>query len=417
MSQKVEKPTLTGQRIKTRKRDEKEKYDPSAFRDTIVQGLTEAGGDLEQVSKFLDSAGARLDYRRYAETLLDVLFAGGILAPGGSLQQEAGVEHKVTRCPFCVFATADDPASLRAFYEVLFKLLRRYKYLEKSFDEELVKLIKFLKGFTAEERLKLAKVVGYCLANGLGSAACISSLLEEHLAKDGLSIDFARTLFRIWLQEKDIQNISAALKRSGVESKLMELLPINKRTMENFESMFSTADLQPIVEFQRKQTSTELKKGVQAKLENMIRNEESVKEMILFIKDHIAKNGMQEHEVVVLVWNTLLNSVEWNKKEELVAEQALKHLKQYTSLLQSVSRAGRAQLILITKIQDCCYENMNFLKVFSKIIQLLYRTDVLSEDAILKWYSEGRGKSVLLEQLKPFVEWLKHAEEESGDED
>ena len=32
-----------------------------------------------QVSKFLDSAGSRLDYRRYAETLFDVLFAGGIL--------------------------------------------------------------------------------------------------------------------------------------------------------------------------------------------------------------------------------------------------------------------------------------------------------------------------------------------------
>jgi len=48
-----------------------------------------------------------------------------------------------------------------------------------------LQLIKFLKGFTAEERIKLAKVVGYCLANGLGSAACISSLFEEHLVKDG----------------------------------------------------------------------------------------------------------------------------------------------------------------------------------------------------------------------------------------
>jgi len=36
---------------------------------------------------------------------------------------------------------------------------------------------------------------------------------------------------------------------------------------------------------------------------------------------------------------------------------------------------------------------------------------VLSEDAILKWYSDGKGKGVLLEQLKPFVEWLKQAEE------
>jgi len=29
--------------------DEKEKYDPTAFRDSIVQGLTEAQGDIEQV--------------------------------------------------------------------------------------------------------------------------------------------------------------------------------------------------------------------------------------------------------------------------------------------------------------------------------------------------------------------------------
>lgn len=40
--------------------------------------------------------------------------------------------------------------------------------------------------------------------------------------------------------------------------------------------------------------------------------------------------------------------------------------------------------------------------------------DVLSEEAILKWYTEGhlaKGKSVFLEQMKKFVEWLKNAEE------
>jgi len=49
----------------------------------------------------------------------------------------------------------------------------------------VLQLIKFLKGFNAEERVKLAKVVAYCLANGLGSSACIASLFEEHLVKDG----------------------------------------------------------------------------------------------------------------------------------------------------------------------------------------------------------------------------------------
>lgn len=59
--------------------DEKEKYDPTAFRDSIISGISECGGDLELVSRFLDKEGSKLDYRRYAEVLFDTLFAGGIL--------------------------------------------------------------------------------------------------------------------------------------------------------------------------------------------------------------------------------------------------------------------------------------------------------------------------------------------------
>lgn len=41
MSSKTEKPTLTGQRIRSRKRDEKSKFDPATFRDILVAGLIE----------------------------------------------------------------------------------------------------------------------------------------------------------------------------------------------------------------------------------------------------------------------------------------------------------------------------------------------------------------------------------------
>ncbi len=40
--------------------------------------------------------------------------------------------------------------------------------------------------------------------------------------------------------------------------------------------------------------------------------------------------------------------------------------------------------------------------------------DVLSEEAILKWYKDAhaaKGKSVFLEQMRKFVEWLQNAEE------
>lgn len=59
--------------------DEKEKYDPAGFRDAVLLGLNKAGTDLDAVSKFLDTAGSKLDYRRYGEALFDILIAGGLL--------------------------------------------------------------------------------------------------------------------------------------------------------------------------------------------------------------------------------------------------------------------------------------------------------------------------------------------------
>ena len=52
----------------------------------------------------------------------------------------------------------------------------------------------------------------------------------------------------------------------------------------------------------------------------------------------------------------------------------------------------------------------------TKYVLFLIAADVLSEDAIMSWYKEGhgqKGKSVFLEQMKKFIEWLQNAEEES----
>ncbi len=60
------------------------------------------------------------------------------------------------------------------------------------------------------------------------------------------------------------------------------------------------------------------------------------------------------------------------------------------------------------------------MKAFQKIILLFYKTEVLSEEIILRWYKEGhsnKGKMHFLEQMRKFVEWLQSAEEESESED
>jgi len=69
-----------------------------------------------------------------------------------------------------------------------------------------------------------------------------------------------------------------------------------------------------------------------------------------------------------------MTQVEWNKKEELLADQALKHLKQYSPLISAFSTTARSELALMLKVQEYCYENMNFMRVFQKIILLFYKS-------------------------------------------
>ena len=60
---KEQLPTLAGKKIKTRKRDEKIKYDPNAFADQVISGLNETDGSMEEIAKYLDTTGGQMDYR------------------------------------------------------------------------------------------------------------------------------------------------------------------------------------------------------------------------------------------------------------------------------------------------------------------------------------------------------------------
>jgi len=417
MSQKTEKPVLSGQRIKTRKRDEKEKFDSTGFRDQLLAGLIEAGTDLEQVTKYLDVAGSKLDYRRYGETLFDILIAGGLLGPSGVTPGDGG-----KLAPACVFSAENTMEGLKRYEQVFFKLMRRYKYLEKMFEEEMKKVYTYMKRFTEEERIKLARMTGLWICNGSLSPGVLSVIAVEHLVKDNLALDFILEVFTVWKQEKGISNLVSALKKSGLETKLTEFFPLNKRGTEYFQESFEEKGLAEIVKLQKAQANQEVKKDLQKCISDALAENKQAKEIINEVKEYSQKYNLVEHEVIAIVWTTLMAAVEWNKKEELVAEQALKHVKNYTSLLGAFSTTPKAEITLMLRIQDFCYDNMNFMKVFSKMVILLYKTDVISEDIIMKWYKEAhssKGKSVFLEQMKKFIEWLQNAEEESesGEED
>ncbi|XP_059784466.1 eIF5-mimic protein 2 isoform X1 [Balaenoptera ricei] len=438
-NQKQQKPTLSGQRFKTRKRDEKERFDPTQFQDCIIQGLTETGTDLEAVAKFLDASGAKLDYRRYAETLFDILVAGGMLAPGGTLADD------MMRTDVCVFAAQEDLETMQAFAQVFNKLIRRYKYLEKGFEDEVKKLLLFLKGFSESERNKLAMLTGVLLANGTLNASILNSLYNENLVKEGVSAAFAVKLFKSWINEKDINAVAASLRKVSMDNRLMELFPANKQSVEHFTKYFTEAGLKELSEYVRNQQTIGARKELQKELQEQMSRGDPFKDIILYVKEEMKKNNIPEPVVIGIIWSSVMSTVEWNKKEELVAEQAIKHLKQYSPLLAAFTTQGQSELTLLLKIQEYCYDNIHFMKAFQKIVVLFYKgqgvpnpqtadryrsaahqeagrtagAEVLSEEPILKWYKDAhvaKGKSVFLEQMKKFVEWLKNAEEESESE-
>ncbi|KAE8596395.1 hypothetical protein XENTR_v10016084 [Xenopus tropicalis] len=275
---KHQKPVLTGQRFKTRKRDEKEKFEPTVFRDTIIQGLNEAGNDLEAVAKFLDTTGSRLDYRRYAETLFDILIAGSMLAPGGSRIDDG---DKTKQTNHCVFAAEEDHETMRNYAQVFRKLIRRYKYLEKAFEDEIKKLLLFLKAFSESEQTKLAVLTGILLASGTLTSVILTSLFTENIVKEGISASFAVKLFKAWMAEKDATAVTSALRKANLDKRLLELFPANKQNVEHFAKYFNDAGLKELSDFLRVQQTLGTRKELQKELQERLSQECPIKEVRL----------------------------------------------------------------------------------------------------------------------------------------
>lgn len=129
--------------------------------------------------------------------------------------------------------------------------------------------------------------------------------------------------------------------------------------MEHFSKYFNEAGLKELSDFLRVQQSLGTRKELQKELQERLSQQCPIREvqtpemytsvgpeshcaqiyehalvsvcvclqMVVYVKEEMKRNQLQEQAVIGLLWTCLMNAVEWNKKEELVTEQALKHLK------------------------------------------------------------------------------------------
>ncbi|XP_011404029.1 PREDICTED: basic leucine zipper and W2 domain-containing protein 1-like [Amphimedon queenslandica] len=405
-------------KFKTRKRDEKVKYDAESFADTVISKLNETDGSPEALSTVLAKEGETLDYRRYAESLLEILIAGGILAPGGKVESDQPSS-------FCVFLATPTVTGLKLYLQVLTNLLRRYRYLQKQVKDTISKVINYLKAFTERQRQCLAIYTALCITEGILTQDVINNLFlnvlcAEHLMKEDLGLSFTIVLFRTWIEEKGIINVGSVLRKTKLENQLLNILPLSRRTEETFDKHFTEAGLHELVTFRKAQQNIRIKKKLKGEIDDYLENETESSIIIDHIQEVLESSTLTEVHTVTLLWKSVMDTGDWSKVEgQSLIDQLEKHLEKYSSLFYPFCERGTPQLMLMREIQSYCAKSPVFINLFPRIILNFYKKDLISEQAILKWHEDAflpDKKDTFLSQMNKMVEWLKTADEESDDD-
>ena len=76
-------------------------------------------------------------------------------------------------------------------------------------------------------------------------------ILQEHQVKDGTALQFLLELLCTLKSEKGGAAVTAVIKKSGAENRLMEFFPSNnqQQTEDNFKRVFAERDLPEVVAF------------------------------------------------------------------------------------------------------------------------------------------------------------------------
>lgn len=119
--------------------------------------------------------------------------------------------------------------------------------------------------------------------------------------------------------------------------------------------------------------------------------------------------------------------------ENSTAEQALElhayvknTVSYFKSLLQHYIKGPDTQMSVLQALVECAVQQVNIMTIFPKVMILLYDADVIEEGPITSWYlklqkAEHGFSPVKLQEIlgrmKPVIEWLENAEEETSGDD
>ncbi|KAF7133218.1 hypothetical protein RHSIM_Rhsim09G0130400 [Rhododendron simsii] len=342
-----------------------------------------------------------------------VVFTGGRTQPGTTKPDE-GDRH-----PYSIIDC--DPTRDAVLPSVIYiqKILRRRPFLIKNLENVMRRFLQSLELFEENETKKLAIFTALAFSqklSGLPPETVFQPLLKDNLVAKGLVLAFITDFFKEYLVDNSLDDLIAILKRGKMDDNLLEFLPSSKRSAEAFSEHFTKAGLLSLVEYNEKKTFEVKLKEMKSALTTLIAEETDMPEVIEAVKQHVKEAKLPDFEVVKILWDILMDAVQWSgKNQQQNANAALRQVKTWANLLNTFCTSGKLELELIYKVQVQCYEDAKLMKLFPDIVRSLYDQDVLAEDTILHWFRKGsnpKGRQTFVKALEPFVKWLEEAEEE-----
>lgn len=425
MSTKVEKPTLGGARIRTRKRNIAVPLDKGSFADTVVTLFLDSKEDDEDITqeqqleafvKVLETSD--LDFERYGDTLFEVLFTGG--ASGGSGQKEGELTFEYN---LMGVESTTGVEGIKPFLTAFQMILRRRPFLIKNIENIFKRLMQQLAHFTDQQQDNIAKALASVFSIKLGIPAenVMMVLLNDQLVQKGTILRFVTTFFFQYLSTNSLEDLMTILKKSRCDD-LMLFFPTQKRTSTAFKAHFTEFDIPSLVQYQERKLAEEGLRELEAMLvEHLEETPNGVTEAIDMVKAAKTDKALPDLALIAVLWRAILSPCALGGKNQQQAQNVvLRQVKAWAKLLVAFVTNKKMEYELINSVQMYCYQENVLMKVFKDIVHLLYECDVCSEEAILYWAKKGtnqKGRAVFMENMAPFLKWLEEAESEDEDDE
>ncbi|KAF9805674.1 hypothetical protein IEO21_08970 [Rhodonia placenta] len=418
--QTAPKPSLQGVRIKARKGAVKAhaKHEPTVFRDQLLKHLEPVpANDFEGFTIKLVQAGSTLEYLKYADVLFEILLVGGLLQPGGSY-----LDDGAPISPFSIVHAKEpvEVADIKQYVEVLNKLIRRYKYLQRPLeDTSLPTLLQYLNKWSDAQKEKLAIATALLMSQGLASASCLQSLTKDHLVKNDVALNTITTIFRAYLTDQAMDHLAGALRRGGIKD-LTLFFPPNKRDDKILDAHFRQAGLPQVAEWWTKRQYASLKEGIIKTLREMLEQSVPHAEIVAAIKTRQEEQPLPDTELVQCIWQGLIASVEWSARQDQNEALALREISGFADILEPFCNGAKTEVALINIVQVYCYEDTRIIKAFPQILKVLYNEDCISDQAIIYWHQKGakpQGKQHFLQAAAPLVKFLQEQDDSEEEEE